>query len=382
MSDKRDYYEVLEISREASADEIKKAFRKKAREYHPDVNKAPEADAMFKELGEAYDVLSDDQKRQVYDTYGHDGLQGGGYQTNWDFMQGFPDLSDLFSSFFGGGFSGGGRQRNPGQGEDLRYDLVIDFMEAAFGVQKEIEFSRLGHCEPCKGSGAAADSGGPTLCPTCGGQGQIRQTTQTIIGHFTQIGTCPRCQGQGQVIAKPCADCQGRGRKEVKQNISLTIPAGVDNGTRLRVGQEGNSGAFGAPSGDLYVFIGVNPHPFFQRDGYDLYASLPVSYSQLALGDTVDVPLLDGTDHIKLHAGTQSGTVFTLKHKGFPVLNAPGQFGHYHIKVVLDVPKKLSHEERKLLEKLKDIEDERKGKASKDSAHAGSLLGSLKAAFT
>jgi len=216
MTSKRDYYEVLEITRQASPDEIKKAFRKLARQYHPDVNKDHDAEVRFKELGEAYEVLTDPQKRQIYDTHGHAGLQGRGYQPSWDFTQGFPDLSDLFAQFFGGGFSGGGQTQRggPQRGEDLRFDLELDFMEAAFGISKEIEITHLVHCELCEGSGASPESSGPATCQTCMGQGKIRQTTQTIIGHFTQIETCPRCYGQGTVIVDPCQGCNGKAGSE------------------------------------------------------------------------------------------------------------------------------------------------------------------------
>lgn len=379
MTEKRDYYEILEISRSASAEEIKKAFRKKARQYHPDVNKAPEAEGMFKELGEAYEVLSDPQKRQVYDAYGHEGLRGGGYQPSWDFMQGFPDLNDLFAQFFGGGFTGseGYQQRGgPIRGEDLRLDLELEFMDAAFGIQKEIEIHHLVQCSPCQGSGASEESGGPATCQTCMGQGQIRQTTQTIIGHFTQISTCPRCHGQGTMIVDPCKHCHGKRRVEESKTLTLTVPAGVDTGTRLRVGGEGNAGLLNGPAGDLYVILHVKPHPVFQREGYDTFSSIPVSYAQLALGDEIDVPLLKGSEKLKVAAGTQSGSVFTLKNQGIPILNAAGQYGNHHVQVVLEVPKKLTSEEKKLLEKLKALESDRILKDTKSGS--GSFVNRFK----
>jgi molecular chaperone DnaJ len=369
MSTKRDYYEVLDVPRTATPEEIKKSFRKKAREYHPDVNKDPNAEDMFKELAEAYEVLSDPQKRQVYDAYGHEGLHGGGgYQPTWDFMQEFTDLGDLFARFFGGGFASRDVQQRPGgpmKGEDLRFDLELDFMEAVFGTSKEIEVSHLVHCVTCQGSGAAPDSGGPAMCQTCMGQGQIRQTTQTIIGHFTQITTCPRCYGRGSMIMDPCRVCQGQGRHNETKKINITIPAGVDTGTRLRVSGEGNAGFYNGPPGDLYVILHVKQHQLFKRDGYQLYAAIPVTYSQLALGDEIEVPTLNGSEKIKMGAGTPNGSVFTLKHKGIPVLNSQGNHGDYHVQVVLEVPKKLSSEERKLLEKLKTLESERVLKETK-----------------
>lgn len=359
MSEKRDYYELLGISRNASADEIKKAFRKLARQYHPDVNKEPDAEAKFKELGEAYEVLSDAQKRQMYDTYGHEGLSGGGYQPSWDFMQGFPDLSDLFAQFFGGGFTSGGQgggRSGPQRGEDLRFDLEVSFMEAAFGEKHDIELKHLVACAPCAGSGASPESGGPATCQTCMGQGQIRQTTQTILGHFTQIGTCPTCNGRGTMVIDPCQSCQGQGRHLETKTLSLTIPAGVDTGTRMRVMGEGNAGTFGGPSGDLYVILHVQPHEVFARDGYDVYAKVPVTYTQLVLGDEVEVPSIHGTEKLKIPHGTAHGTVFTFKHKGIQNLNAPGQHGHFYVEVMLEVPKKVSAEAKKLLEALRDLE--------------------------
>lgn len=383
MSTPRDYYEILGVSRSASAEEIKKAFRRLAREYHPDVNKSDGAEAKFKELGEAYEVLSDPQKRQVYDAYGHEGLRGGGYQSSWSSMDSFPDLNDLFAQFFGGGFTGRdpyAQRGGPMKGEDLRLDLELDFMDAAFGTRQDVDVTHLVHCQPCSGSGASPDSGGPVTCQTCGGQGQIRQTTQTIIGHFTQITTCPRCQGRGTMIVDPCKACNGKGRSQETKSINLNIPAGVDTGTRLRVGGEGNAGTLNGPPGDLYVVLHIKPHEIFQRDGYELYASVPVTYSQLVLGDEVEVPTLKGAEKIKLSPGTQSGTVVTLKHKGLPYLNGHNQFGDYHIQVVLEVPKKLSGEERKLLEKLKALESERVLKESK--ANPNSFVHKFKEALS
>jgi molecular chaperone DnaJ len=373
MSEKPDYYEVLGIEKGASPEEIKKAFRKMARQYHPDVNKDAGAEDMFKMLAEAYEVLSDPQKRQVYDAYGHAGLAGGAYQPSFDFMQGFPDLNDLFAQFFGVGFPGseGYQQRGgPVKGEDLRFDLELEFMEAAFGTNKDVEISHLSHCKPCQGSGASPESGGPAMCQTCMGQGQIRQTTQTIIGHFTQISTCPRCHGQGTMIMDPCKSCMGKSRITETKTLTLNVPAGVDTGTRLRVAAEGNAGFLGGPSGDLYVILHAKPHPVFRREGYDVYTAFPVTYTQLVLGDEVEVPLLQGTERIKIAAGTQNGHVVTLKNKGIPILNTPNQHGNYHVQLILEVPKRLSNEERKLLEKLHELETERSAKDTKSTSHS------------
>ncbi len=354
---KRDYYEVLGVARTASQDEIKRAFRKKAKECHPDTNPSPEAEAQFKELGEAYDVLSDAQKRQIYDSYGHDGLKSGGYQPGWDFAQGFPDLTDIFASFFGGGFGQQRRRGGPQQGADMRMDLQLEFNEAVFGTKKEIAVTRMDTCESCHGSGAAPGSG-PSVCTSCGGAGQIRQTTQTIIGHFTQIVTCPSCQGMGQVIVDPCKTCNGQARVPNEKKLSITIPSGVDQGTRLRVAGEGDSGVLGGPPGDLYVVLHIKPHPHFKRDGYYLYTSVDVTYPQLALGDEVEVPTLEGTERLKIPAGTQSGHIFTLKHKGVPHLNIPNKRGDLYVEVRVIIPTHLGGEEKKLLQKLQELQQE------------------------
>lgn len=348
-------------------DEIKKAFRKKAREVHPDVNKSPEAEVQFKELGEAYEVLSDEQKRQVYDTYGHDGLQGSGYQPSWNFTDSFPDLNDLFASFFGGGsgfgFGGGQRQAGPSQGDHLRFDLKLGFMEAAFGVQREIDVTHLVSCQPCSGSGASAQSGGPSTCNTCGGRGQVQTATQTLLGSFMQITTCPTCRGHGQVITDPCKTCSGQGRTQEEKQLTISIPAGVDTGTRLRVAGEGDAGYLGGPPGDLYVIMHVEQHPDFQRDGADVYSQIKVTYPQLVLGDTIEIQLLKETHQLKIPHGTENGHVFTLRGKGITQLNNPKHHGNFHAQVVLDVPKHPSKEEKHLLEQLLKLQ---KGEAVAD----------------
>ncbi|MEB3287894.1 MAG: molecular chaperone DnaJ [Vampirovibrionales bacterium] len=396
MSTKRDYYEVLEVTRSASAEEIKKAFRKKAKSCHPDTNKSPEAEAQFKELGEAYDVLSDSQKRQVYDTYGHDGLKSGGYQQSWDFAQGFPDLSDIFSSFFGGGFGGGfGQQRGPRSGDDLRLDLSLEFSEAAFGVKKSITITHMAHCDTCEGHGSAKGSG-PSVCTTCGGAGQVRQTTQTIIGHFTQITNCPKCEGQGSVITDPCKTCHGQGRVPKEKTLSVSIPPGVDQGTRLRVAGEGDAGQTGAPSGDLYVVLKIKPHAEFKREGQHIFSSCKLAYAQMALGDTVEIATLEGTQTIKVPAGAAHGHVLTLKGQGIPYLNNPGKKGDHYVHLEVDIPTQVSSEEKKLLTRLLEIQHEKTARQKpapnakktdvKDPAKGSSkahndFLGKMKEAF-
>ncbi len=273
-------------------------------------------------------------------------------------MDGFPDMNDLFSSFFGGGFgfSGqGGQGQN--RGEDLRYDLEVAFEEAAFGLKKEIEINRLILCEPCDGIGAEPGTK-PTVCGTCGGNGQIRQTTQTIIGHFTQITTCPNCRGAGKAIETPCKNCRGEGRAKNKNNLTITIPAGVDHGTRLRVTGEGNAGPVNGIAGDLYVVVVIQPHETFKRDGYSVISSASVPYATLVLGGEIRVPVLKGEDKIKIPSGTQRGEVFTLKGHGIPNINNPDRRGDHFVQVEVEVPKKPSNEEKKLLKQLQALQQE------------------------
>lgn len=365
----RDYYEVLGVPKSADAAAIKKAFRQKAKELHPDTNKSDTAEAQFKELGEAYAVLSDAQKRQVYDTYGHEGLQGsgggyGGGASSWGFMDEFTDLSDIFSAFFNGGFSGGGGRgsaNGPARGSDLRVSLKLSFMEAAFGCKKTVDVKRLDTCNTCEGSGAAPGTT-PETCPQCHGHGQIRQTAQTMFGHFTQVVTCPQCHGTGQVLPHPCSDCHGEGRKEQVKPIELTIPAGVDSGTRLRVSNEGDAGWKSGPNGDLYVVINVAADAHFVRDGYDVASKIPVSFSQLALGDTITIPLLKGEQTVKIPAGSASGTILTLRGEGIPQINQPQRRGDFHLHLEVQVPQKLSAAERELLQQLRKLEQERLAK--------------------
>ncbi len=361
---KKDYYELLGIERGATQEQVKKAFRKLAKQYHPDTNKSDDAESQFKELGEAYEVLSDPQKRQVYDTYGHDGLKSGGYQPSYDFADGFPDLGDIFSTFFGQGFSSSRTRTGPRQGDDLRKDIHLEFDEAAFGCQRDLQITRMNHCGTCEGSGAAAGSG-PTVCTTCGGQGQVRQSTQTIIGNFTQVTACPNCAGSGQMIVNPCNDCHGKGRVPDEKSLSVTIPAGVDTGTRLRVVGEGDTGHLGGPPGDLYVVVQVKAHQHFQREGYHLFSRETVSYPQLALGDDIEVPVLDGTHVLKIPSGTENGHIFTIKSAGIPHLNNPNRRGDHYIEVLIDVPKKLSGEEKKLLQRLKELQAPKAEKSDK-----------------
>jgi len=371
----KDYYEILGVDRGASKDEIKRQFRKKARELHPDVNKAPDAEERFKELGKAYEVLMDDDKRAMYDRYGEDGLKNAGYDTSGPFDFGFGDLGDIFSTFFGGGM-GGSSRRNPNapqRGSDLRLDLEIEFEEAVFGTAKDIEIDHLESCTRCSGSGVEPGSQ-PVTCPTCAGLGQIQRTTQTILGHFTQVSTCPDCHGTGKKILNPCKECSGKGRVTKSKVINIKIPKGIDDGTKMRVSGEGDAGKNGGPSGDLYVVIYVKPHKYFKREGVNILFETQISFAQAALGDTIEVPTVDGTEPLKIQAGTQSGTILTIKGAGVPYINNPSRRGDQFVKVDVITPEHLSDEERKLYQRLREIE---KSKSSKDS-----LFDKVKDVFT
>lgn len=370
-SQRRDYYEILGVAKGASPDEIKKAFRKKAKSLHPDTNKSPNAEAEFKELGEAYDVLSNPQKRQIYDQYGHDGLGaaaggGAGGPVNWDFMEGFPDLNDIFQSFFGGGFgpfaAGGGggnrRSRGPRRGDDIQIALAIDFMEAVHGTRKEIEVPHRVICDTCDGSRAEPGTS-PTNCPNCQGSGQLRQTTQTLIGHFTQIVTCPHCQGQGQIVPNPCHGCRGKGTVTKNTTLSVQVPAGVDDGTRLRVAGEGNVGEQGGPAGDLYVYVQVNADKRYKRDGYDVLTTEVVPFATLVLGGELEIDGLHGRQKLKIPPGTQSGQVFNMRGQGITHLTNTRRKGDHLVKIQVYVPKQVNSEARQLLKRLAELESGR-----------------------
>lgn len=370
----RDYYEILGINRNADQDEIKKAFRTKARELHPDVNKAPDAEEKFKELGQAYEVLLDDDKRAMYDRYGHDGLKNSGYDFNGPFESGFGDLSEILSSFFGGGFGGNSARRAnaPAKGSDLRLDLQITFEEAIFGAEKDIKIDHLQACTECNGSGSAPGST-PVTCSVCNGAGQVQQVRQTILGHFSQISTCPQCRGQGKITTS-CKACSGQGRKNASKSINLKIPKGVDNGTRLRINAEGDAGKNGGPAGDLYVVLLVQPHKIFKRDGINIYIEQSINFSQAALGDEIEVDTVDGKKRLKINQGIQTGSVLNIRGIGVPYLNHPSKRGDQFVKINVLTPTNLNEEERKLFQRLAEIQSQKKGKES--------LLHKVKDVFT
>ncbi|MCP9930466.1 molecular chaperone DnaJ [Cyanobium sp. AMD-g] len=349
-----DYYELLGVSRDVDADSLKKAYRRLARQYHPDVNKDPAAEDRFKEIGRAYEVLSDPQARARYDQFGEAGLGGGGGMPDMGDMGGFADLFETFFSGFGGaggGQAGGARRRGPRQGDDLRLDLTISFSEAVFGSEKDVQIRHLETCSTCSGSGAKTGSG-PTTCGTCGGAGQVRRATRTPFGNFTQVAPCPTCEGSGQVIADPCSACGGQGLQQVRKKLRINIPAGVDSGTRLRVGQEGNAGQRGGPAGDLYVFLTVQAHPHLRRDGVTVLSEVSLNYLQAILGDTIEVETVDGQEPLEIPPGTQPGAVITLQGKGIPRLGNPVARGNHQFTIKVQLPTKLNGEERQLLEQL------------------------------
>jgi molecular chaperone DnaJ len=344
----RDYYDILGVGRNASDDEIKAAFRKLARQYHPDVNKSPDAEEKFKEINEAYGVLSDPDKRARYDRFGREGLGNlGGFH---DYTVDFNDIfEDLLSGF---GFSTGRRsRRSPRRGRDLQMQVTLDFEEAVFGVEKEIEFQREETCSRCNGSGAEPGTS-PVRCPTCNGQGEVRQVRQTFLGSMVQTSTCPTCNGRGEVISSPCRTCRGGGleRKTVRKKVQ--IPGGVDAGTQIRLNGEGGPGVFGGPNGSLFLVLDVRPHKFFKRRDNDILLNLDINVAQAALGAEVDVPTLDGDVKLKIPAGTQPGKVFHIKDKGVLHVRNKNQRGDQLVIVNVEIPARLTKEQRELFEKL------------------------------
>ena len=378
---KRDYYDVLGASKGASADELKKAYRKKAKELHPDRNSDnPNAEAQFKEINEAYDVLKDADKKAAYDRYGHaafeggmgGGRPGGGFHGGSDFSSAFSDVfDDLFGDFMGGG-RGGGRQRST-RGADLRYNMRITLEEAFSGAQKTISVPTSVQCNACTGTGAEGGSE-PATCPTCSGMGKVRATQ----GFFTVERTCPTCSGAGQIIKNPCKSCSGQGRTEKDRALSVNIPAGVEKGTRIRLSGEGEAGLRGGPAGDLYIFIEVAPHEIFQREGTNLFCRVPVSMAAAALGGDIEVPTIDGgRSRVKVPAGSQSGRQMRLRSKGMPAVRS-SQVGDMFIELAVETPVNLTSRQKELLREFEELSEDNNPEGSSFFSSVKSFWDSMK----
>jgi len=344
MATKRDYYEVLGVPQSATEEEIRKAFRRLAFHYHPDRNHNPAAEDKFKEINEAYQVLSDPTKRSSYDRYGQVATDEWGFP-GFD----FGGLGDIFESFFGG-FGGTATQRTPQRGDSLQVHLTISFEEAVFGCRKEIEIKRIESCPLCHGIGSRPGTN-PQICPECRGAGQVRRVKQSIFGRFAHITTCPRCQGSGTTITDPCPQCRGKGRLKMKRELTVAIPAGVDDGYELILDGEGDIGFYGGAPGGLHILLSVKPHKVFSRQGFDIFFELPINFAQAALGDEVEIPSLDGAKSLNIPPSTQNGDTFHLKGKGVPHVNGRGR-GDQIIKVLVVTPQRLDGKERRLFEEL------------------------------
>ncbi len=350
---KNDYYAILGVDRNASADELKASYRKMALQYHPDRNPGnKEAEEKFKEAAEAYEVLSDSKKREIYNRYGHDGLKGNGFQGFSGFEDIFSSFGDIFEGIFGFDTGRSRSRTSARRGADLRYDLKVSFMDAAFGASPEIDIDRLEGCTTCGGSGAAPGSH-PSVCPTCHGSGQVTRSS----GFFSINSTCPQCNGGGQIIENPCNVCRGSGKSKVSKSLQLKIPPGIENGSRLRLRGEGEEGTLGGPRGDLYVFIYVEPHEFFEREGSDIACQVPIPMTLAVLGGTIEVPTLEGTERIKIPKDTPHGKVFKLKGKGIPQLRGFGR-GDQLVQTMVELPSNLSRKEEKLLKEFAKMRGE------------------------
>ena len=363
----RDYYQVLGIERSASDADIKRAFRKLAQQWHPDVNTDPAAQERFKEINEAYQVLSDTDRRGRYDRFGRAGVDGAAGGAGGAGFEGFGGFGDIFDAFFGGGAAANSARRGrPQSGADLRYDLRITFEEAVKGTEKEIEFRVLQACQSCHGSGAK-DGSQPIACPACNGRGEVRSVRQTMLGQMVNVSACPRCEGEGKIIDSPCETCRGDGRTERKRSLHFTIPAGIDEGHQIRLSNEGEVGPRGGTAGSLYVAVHVQPHPTLTRDGTELFYKTQVSIAQAALGTRISVPTVDGEEEVEIKAGTQPNTEIRLRGMGVPHVRRAGQRGDLHVMVDVVVPTKLSKKARELLAAYAE-------EAGEPVSHAGSGL--------
>jgi molecular chaperone DnaJ len=348
LSAKRDYYEVLGVGENATDEEIKRAFRKLAFEYHPDRNRDDGAEGKFKEVNEAYEVLSDPDKRAAYDRFGHSGA-GGVFGRGFEGFD-FSGFGDIFDAFFGGATTA--TRQTPRPGADLQHKLTITFEEAVFGCEKEINITRVETCSMCQGVGSKPGSQ-PSRCPSCGGTGRVRRVQQSLFGRFTNVTTCSRCHGEGRVITEPCPQCRGTGREKHKRSVVVGTPAGVDDGTQVRIRGEGDAGTRGGPSGDLYIRLSVKQHELFERDGDNILYELPINFAQAALGVEVEVPTLDGNTKLKIPAGSQTGAVFRLKGKGVPHLRRNGR-GDQMVELLVVTPESLNKKQRQIFQELAD----------------------------
>jgi molecular chaperone DnaJ len=369
----RDYYELLGVSRTATEAEIKKAFRAIARELHPDVSDDPDAEERFKEIVEAYEVLSNAERRQLYDRFGHAGLRSRGFEpTSFD----FSTLGDLFSAFFGDDLFGiGARRRRSARGADVAAEIEIELAEAATGIQRDVPFRVAVPCDTCRGSGTEPGTA-PVTCPTCGGTGRLQAVSDTVFGQFVRTQTCGRCGGAGQVIEHPCHTCDGAGRVIEERSLTVEVPAGIHDGQRIRIGGEGHAGELGAQAGDLYVLVRVRPDSRFVREGNDLFATVDLTMTQAALGGKISVPTLEGEVELELEPGTQPGEVRLLRGRGMPVLQGRGR-GDLRLLVKVTVPKRLTEEQRGLLEQFEGTVDEETYKPDDDQG----FFDKLKSAF-
>lgn len=371
-----DYYQILGVSRDVDKDELKRAYRRLARQYHPDVNKESGAEEKFKEINRAYEVLSEPETRSRYDRFGEAGVGGaaGGSAYEYSDMGGFADIFETIFSGFGGGVGtsqGQTRRRNgPVRGDDLRLDLKLDFRDAVFGGEKQIKIPHLESCNTCNGTGAKPGTGVKT-CGTCNGSGQVRRATRTPFGSFAQVSACTTCNGTGQVIEEKCTTCHGAGRQQETKKLKITIPPGVDNGTRLRVSGEGDAGMRNGTPGDLYVYLFVESDQEFTREGINIRSEITVSYLQAILGCNLQVNTVDGQEELTIPPGTQPNTVLTLENKGVPKLGNPVSRGNHLITVKINIPTKVNAEERELLEKLATVRGEVIGKGNKEGFLGG-----------
>jgi molecular chaperone DnaJ len=373
VPDKRDYYDVLGVPRSAGDDELKKAYRKLAKQHHPDLNPGnKEAETKFKEANEAYAVLSDQEKRKVYDQFGHAGLEGQGFGGAGG--AGFDiDLEDLFGSFFGG-FGGSRKRGGPQHGSNLKYRMNLDFMEAAFGVDRQINVNKDDHCDTCHGTGSR-DGSTPDKCTTCQGTGQVSSRQQTMFGAVMTSRPCPTCGGKGTVVKDPCPACSGRGRRQKTKNLNVKIPAGVNDGEMLTMRGEGEPGTMGGPYGDLYIEIHIKPHPVFQRDGFNTFCEMPITFPQAALGADLEIPTIDGPYAFHLKEGTQPGDTFTIRGKGIPHLNRANMRGDHIFRVILEVPRHLDDSQK---EQLRQFE---KSCTDKNYQKRGSFFSKIRELF-